>query len=94
MLKKAEREDSVLNQTPDGYTDYQRNNRGNVMQRTILLSKIVLPALVDGGNRQDMIQSELLGPLQRINGLDVYRLKSIDVEIINERENDMFAIAD
>lgn len=94
MLKKAEREDSVLNQTPDGYTDYQRNNRGNVMQRTILLSKIVLPALVDGGNRQDMIQSELLGPLQRINGLDVYRLKSIDVEMINERENDMFAIAD
>lgn len=94
MLKKVEGEINEQNRTPEGYTDYQRNNKGNFMQRTILLSKIILPALIEGGNRGDMIQSDLLGPLERINGLDVFRLKTKDVEMLCERENDLFPVTD
>lgn len=91
ILKRVEREEETMNQTPEGFTDYQRVQRGT---KTILLSKIILPALVEGGNRQDMIRSVLLDPHERINGWDVYRLKSEDVERVYERENDIFAVAD
>ena len=78
--------------TPAGYVDYVRNNSGKQLQRTILLSNVVLPVLDENSSRSTVISCLLLPPSERVNGLDVHRLKLSDIEVLVERENEIFNI--
>jgi hypothetical protein len=69
------------------YADYVRNSKQT--QRTILLSDIVLPPIVEVIARSDLFHCNVLDPSERRQGLDVYRMIRSDIEIINEREKEL-----
>lgn len=94
MLRKTEVDNEEWSLTPYGCTDYQKDNRGNALQRTILLSKIVLPLHFDGLSRKNIISCTILDPCYCIEGRDVYRLKTKEVELLNECENDLFTLGE
>jgi hypothetical protein len=77
-----------------GTVDYVRNNAGRMLHRTMLLSNIVLPPIVAGKTRNDLVPVSILGIDQRYNGMDIYRLQLNDMEIIRERENEIFNSTD
>jgi hypothetical protein len=77
-----------------GTVDYVRNNAGKMLHRTMLLSDIILPAIVEGKTRSNLVAVSILGIDQRYNGMDIYRLQLNDIEIIREREGELFNIAD
>lgn len=74
----------------NGTIDYVRD--GKQKQRTLLLSNIVLPVVVEGVSRSTLFNCDLLHPSQRRNGLDVYRMKVSDLEMISERERELFSL--
>lgn len=94
MLRKVEVENELWSLTPDGYTDYQKDVRGNALQRTLHLSKIVLPPLLDGSTRKNLLSCTVLDPSQYIEGREVYRLKTKEVEALNDCENDLFILGE
>lgn len=77
-----------------GTVDYVRNNTGKMLHRTMLLSNIILPAIVAGKTRNNLVAVSILGVDQRYNGMDIYRLQLHDIEIIREREGELFNIVD
>ena len=54
----------------------------------MLLSDIILPAIVEGVNRSNLLRCDILDPRERIQGLDVYRMIMKDIEMIHEREKE------
>jgi hypothetical protein len=77
-----------------GTVDYVRNNAGRMLHRTMLLSNIILPPIVAGKTRSNLVPVSILGIDQRYNGMDIYSLQLNDIEIIRERENEIFNSAD
>ena len=55
--------------------DHIRNNKGKMLQRTMLLSNVILPTPLKDSIRKQLLANEMLGPEHRHNGLDVLRLK-------------------
>lgn len=93
MLKKVNDVAGVQDNRPQGTVDYIRNHTGiKMLQRTILLSNIVLPLLRPEMGRTSMIQCKVLSPAERIEGLDVLRLQSNEVEMLCERETELFNV--
>jgi hypothetical protein len=60
----------------------------------MLLGNIILPPLSLGLTRRDLLHCETLPTSERINGLDVYRLQTDQIEALQEQENDMFPSLD
>ena len=79
-----------LNTTSRSTQDYIRSNDRLLRSRPILLSDVILPTLRHGVSRSDLIRCEVLDPTERIRGLDVYRLQLQDLELLRERENEIF----
>ena len=88
MLKKVNNSNQ-----PEGTVDYIRGNR-KLLQSTMLLGNIILPPLSLGLTRRDLLHCETLPTSERINGLDVYRLRTDQIEALQEQENDMFPSLD
>ena len=70
--------------------DYIRNNKGKMLQRTTLLSNVVLPTPLEDTSRKQLLTHEILAPEHRQNGLDVLRLKVSDLILLREVESDIF----
>ena len=94
MLKKINDIANGQDSRPQGTVDYVRNNSGKLLQRTILLSNIVLPILRPDMRRTSIIQCQILSPEERQEGLDVHRLQSNEVEMLCERESELFNVLD
>jgi hypothetical protein len=61
----------------------------------MLLSDITLPAIVEGEIRSNPVAVvSILGTDQRYNGMDIFRPQLYDIEIIREREGELFHIDD
>ena len=89
VLKEVVEDSTRENRIPLEYADYVRNSKQT--QRTILLSDIVLPAIVEGIARSDLFRCNVLDPSERRQGLDVYRMFRSDIEMINEGEKELFS---
>ena len=74
----------------NGTIDYVRDIKH--LQRTLLRSNIVLPVIVVGVSRSTLFNCDLLDPSQHRHGLDIYRMKVSDVEMISERERELFSL--
>jgi hypothetical protein len=85
MLIEVNQEDQTTAR-PDGYKDYMKLNNG---KRAILLSSVVLPEIVDSMTR-NVISFEILPVTARVNGLDVHRLLTLDINMLHEREIEIF----
>jgi hypothetical protein len=93
MLKKVDAIAGVQDNRPEGTVDYIRNHSGiKMLARTILLSNIVLPLLRPEMRRTSIIKCEVLSPAERVDGLDVHRLQSNEVEMLFERETELFNV--
>lgn len=77
-----------------GTVDYVRNSAGKMLHRTMLLSNIVLPAIFAGKTRNNLVTVTILGIDQRYNGMDIYRLQLSDIELLHERESEIFNVVD
>lgn len=62
MIIKVKEALNSPSDTPAGYVDYVRNNSGKQLQRTILLSNVVLPVLDENSSRSTVISCLLLPP--------------------------------
>ena len=88
FLERAPVDANAVNIEADGTVDFIRNRR--LFNKTILLSSVILPVLVEGQSRNRIVNCQVLGPSQRLNGLDVIRLHVNDIEILRERESELF----
>lgn len=75
---------------PEECIDYIRSNAGKMLHRTILLSNILLPPVLENTSRNQHIPCEILGPLNRFDGLDTHRIKRVDIQMLRELESDVF----
>ena len=90
ILEKLTSELDINNPKPEGTVEFIKNVTGKLLQRTILLSDVVLPSDLDSIAANQVIVYETLGPEIRFNGLNVIRLQRCDLESI--RESDIFSI--
>ena len=67
-----------------------RSNDRLLRSRPILLSDIILPTLRQGVGRSELIKCDILDPTDQMRGLDVYRLQRVDLELLREREAEIF----
>jgi hypothetical protein len=51
---------------------------------------VILPILVEGQSRNRTVNCLVLDPSKRLDGRDVIRLQVNDIEILRERENELF----
>ena len=61
-----------------------------MLQRTMLLSDLILPSDLQRINRNEILTYVVLGPERRINGMDVLRLLTSEIESLREREGEIF----
>lgn len=94
MLKNVSDADRAQSTRPAGTADYIRNNGGKLLQRTVLLSNIVLPVISSNVNRESIVPSVVLSQSERVEGLDVFCILTSDIEKLIERENELFNIAE
>jgi hypothetical protein len=85
MLKKINDIDNSAISRPAGSADYVRDISGKQTIRTILLSNIVLPTI-----RTDMTRNTIIDPSERRDGLDVHRLQISEIDMLSERESELF----
>lgn len=90
MLKKINDIENAPSNRPVGSADYVRDITGKQTIRTILLSNIVLPTIRADMTRNSILACTLLDPSERRDGLDVYRLQINEIEMLSERENELF----
>ena len=64
------------------------------MQRTVLLSNIILPVISSSTNRESIVPSVMLSQSERVEGLDVFRILTSTIENLVERENELFDISE
>lgn len=76
------------NTTAQGTKDFIRYNA--LRPRPILLSDVKLLTLRQGVSRRDLMKFESVPPVERIRGLDVYRLLLQDIEMLRDCENEIF----
>ena len=79
---------------PVGTADYIRNNSGKLLQRTVLLSNIILPVISSSTNRESIVPSVMLSHSERVEGLDVFRILTSTIENLVERGNELFDISE
>ena len=94
MLKNVTDTGSGQSIRPEGTADYIRNNSGKLLQRTVLLSNIVLPVICSNMDRESIVPSEVLSHSERVEGLDVFRVFTSDIEKLCDRENELFNISE
>ena len=87
-LERAPVEGNAMIIEAEGTVDFIRNKK--LSNKTILLSSVILPVLVEGQSRNRTVNCEVLDLSQRLNGLDVIRLHVNDLDILRERENELF----
>ena len=90
MLIDVTDADAAENNRQVGSIDYVKNNTGKMLHRTLLVSDLVFPADLGSASRDKLLTSEMLDGAQRFRGLDVYRLKMCDIELLRERETEIF----
>jgi hypothetical protein len=94
LLTRVMNEMNVLHPRPIGTADFIWSNKGKMLSRTILVSNIILPTNLVGLSRDNLLTYDLLGLHQRVFGLDVMRLQLSEIELIRERESEIFSITD
>jgi hypothetical protein len=62
--------------------DYIRNNEGKMLQRTTLLSNVILPTPLKDSIRKQSLANKILEPVHRQNELDVLRLKISELIVL------------
>jgi hypothetical protein len=90
MLIKVTDADVAENHSQVGSVDYVKNSTGKMLHRTLLISDLVLPADLRSASRDKLITSEMLAPEQRVRGMNVYRLQLCDIDLLRERETEIF----
>lgn len=85
---------AVDGQRPTGTVDFVRSSVDKLLHRTVLMSNIILPKFVEGRTRSNLIPVSLRVGDLRINGMNVYRLQSVDLDVLRERESELFPIAE
>ena len=94
MLKNVNETPNEQFIRPVGTADYIRNNSGKLLQRTVLLSNIILPVISSSTNRESIVPSVMLSHSERVEGLDVFRILTSTIESLVERENELFDISE
>lgn len=89
VLTAVREEIATEAQISNSTVDYVRTTK--LRNRTVLLSDIILPVIVEGVTRSNLFPCDVLDPSQRSNGLDIYRIRRCDVEMISEREREFFS---
>jgi hypothetical protein len=90
MLKRINDINNSAISRPAGSADYVRDISGKQTIRTILLSNIVLPTIRTDMTRNTIIACTLLDPSERRDGLDVHRLQISEIDMLSERESELF----
>lgn len=90
MLTKLANEIDIATPKPAGSVEYIRNNSGKMLSRTILLSDLILPCDLQNISRNQLLTHEMLGQDRRVNGMNVFRLQSSEIELLRERESEIF----
>lgn len=70
--------------------DYIRNNKEKMLQRTPLLSNVILPTPLEDTIKKQIRAHGLLGPEHRQNELDVLSLKVSELNLLREVESEIF----
>ena len=94
ILTKVLTDTAVDGQRPTGTVDFVRSSVDKLLHRTVLMSNIILPEFVEGRTRSNLIPVALREGDLRINGMNVYRLQSVDLDVFRERESELFSIAE
>jgi hypothetical protein len=89
-VKSVSNDKNELINTPEGFIDYVRNTTGKMIERFVLVDNIVIPATDEGVNRDQYIPCEVLGPLERFEGLDIHRISIDEVDKLRELELEIF----
>jgi hypothetical protein len=79
---------------PVGTADYIRNNTGKMMGRTMSLSNLILLTPLEGKSRGMLLTHEVLGQHLRVQGLDVIRLQINEIDLLREKESEIFISAE
>ena len=90
MLSKMLDEESIDDVAIVGTTKYVKNSSNKMLQRTILLSDLILPADLHDITRSQLLRCESLKIQKAGKLVDVYCLQLSDVEILRELESEMF----
>lgn len=72
------------------YADFISNNKGKMLQRTTLLSNVILQAPLKDESRNELLTHKMLGPEHRENGLNALRLHVSEVNLLREVESEIF----
>ena len=70
--------------------NYIRNNNEKMLQRTPLLSNVILPTPLENTIKKQIRAHGLLGPEHRQNELDVLSLKVSKLNLLREVESEIF----
>jgi hypothetical protein len=90
-VKSVSNDRNELLNTPKEFKDYVRNTTGKMLERTIKVMNIVIPETGEGVNRDQYIPCEILGPLERFEGLDIHRISINDIDRLRELEIEIFS---
>ena len=90
MLTKMSDEESVEIIEIVGTSKYVKNSSNKMLQRTILVSDLILPADLHDISRSQLLRCESSTVLKAGVLIHVYRLQSSDVETLRELEREMF----
>lgn len=93
ILTKVSTDTAVDGQRPTGTVDFV-SSVDKLLHRTVLMSNIILPEFVEGRTRSNLIPAALREGDLKINGMNVYRLQSVDLDVLRERESELFSIAE
>jgi hypothetical protein len=88
ILERVLVEGNAMDVEAGGTVDFIRNRK--LSNKTVLLSSVILPILVEGQSRNRTVNCLVLDPSKRLDGRDVIRLQVNDIEILRERENELF----
>ena len=90
MLSKMSDDESVDVTAIVGATKYVKNSSNKMLQRTILLSDLILPADLHDITRSQLLRCESLQVQKEGKLVDVYFLQLSDIETLRELESEIF----
>ena len=95
MFTKMSDENSVNDTAFVGTTKYVKNSSNKMLQRTILVSDLILPADLRDITRSQLLRCEPVKVQKAGKLIDTYTLKLSELETLRELESEMFcSIAD
>ena len=94
ILTKVLTDTAVDGQRPTVTVAFVRSSVDKLLYRTVLMSNIILPEIVEGHTSCNLIPLTLREGDLRINGMNIYRLQYVDLGVLRERESELFAIAE